>query len=151
MKVDVKEAEKYLRKWQEILRFQDWDIKLHIVDTQWRKTGDIKIDRDNRNAILMLNGHNPKRLNIEGVVIHELMHLRLWDMDQMIEELIITVFGQDESNPGYNFAYGKFMETLERTTEEISRSFLQLKGENKEISYGKLEVQVKEEVKNNRV
>ena len=32
-----------------------WDVKLELVeDPAWRKTGDIKIDCDDRKAILML-------------------------------------------------------------------------------------------------
>ena len=45
--------EKYIRK----LRITPaWDIKLEFVeDSAWPKTGDFKIDCDDRKAILMLN------------------------------------------------------------------------------------------------
>lgn len=150
MKIDIKQAQKWLDKWQDILRLKDWDIKLHLVNSEWRKTGDIKIDRDNRQAILMLNNFNPKRTNIEGVLVHELIHLRLWNMDQMIEELIYMNFGKDEADPKFQFAYNKFMITLEATTEEIARNLMQLGGENKEISFGKLEKEVESEVIKNK-
>lgn len=55
--------QRYLTKWQEILRLQDWDIRLHIVDTEWRKTGDIKVDDDDQNAVVMINGANKIRCN----------------------------------------------------------------------------------------
>lgn len=108
MKFDEKLIETYLRKWQEILRLKDWDIKYETVKTEWRKTGDIKIDMTDRKAILLINIHNPKQDNLEALIIHELLHLKVWGMDQMIEQLIYSVFGQDENDPKFDFAYTKF-------------------------------------------
>lgn len=77
-------VEQYLNKWQDILRIRDWDIKIELVDKEWRKSGDIKIDRDVKQAVLMINNFNRKHTNLEALVIHELIHLKLWGMDQMI-------------------------------------------------------------------
>lgn len=46
MKLKNDLVEQYLDKWQDILRIRDWDIKIELVDKEWRKSGDIKIDRD---------------------------------------------------------------------------------------------------------
>ena len=73
-----------LKKWQKTLRLRDWDIKLVLVDKKWRKSGDIKIDRDNQMAALLINGSVPEG-QLEEVVVHELLHLRLYGMDQMLE------------------------------------------------------------------
>jgi hypothetical protein len=143
---DIKIIQKYLNKWQEILRLQDWDIRLTVVDTPWRKTGDIKIDDDDRNAVLMINSANPKKGNIEEVVIHELLHLRLWAMDQMIEHLLLTVFGEDEDDPKHQFAYRQYMGVVESTTENLTKAFLSIAGDNKEISFGRVQQQVDEEL-----
>jgi len=78
---DFDEIQAYLDKWQDILCLKDWDIKLELVNKQWRKTGDIKIDEDDKTAILLINNFNPKQTNIEAVVIHELLHIKLWGMD----------------------------------------------------------------------
>ena len=53
--------EKYIRK----LRITPaWDVKLEFVeDPAWPKTGDFKIDCDDRKAILLLNVVNPKQEN----------------------------------------------------------------------------------------
>ena len=53
--------DKYIRK----LRITpEWDIKLELVeDPTWNKTGDFKIDCDDRKAILLLNVVNPKQEN----------------------------------------------------------------------------------------
>ena len=63
-----------------------WDVKMQFVEeSSWRKTGDIKIDIDDRKAILMLNIINPKEENLEEVIVHELMHLKMYPLDQMTE------------------------------------------------------------------
>jgi hypothetical protein len=149
MKVLIVDAEKLLEKWQGILKLQDWDIAVRIVKTSWRKSGDIKIDRDDKKAILMLN-ETPVSNNLEEVVIHELLHLKLWSMDQMIEELIQSVYGTDESDPKYSFVYGYFMTTLETTVEDLTKGFLKLGADAKEISFGRIENQVQEELKKNK-
>lgn len=147
MGYDISRMDEYLKKWQEILRLRDWDIKYKLVDTQWRKTGDIKIDMDDRKAILMINNCNPKQTNLEEVVIHELLHLKLWGMDQMIEDLIHSVFGRDENDPKFDFAYTQFMKILEPTVEDLAQSFLLLGGDDKEISFGRLQKLVDKELK----
>ena len=66
-----------------------WDIRLELIeDPAWRKTGDFKIDCDDRKAILLLNVLNPKQENPEEVIVHELMHLKLYPLDQVTESLI---------------------------------------------------------------
>ncbi|WP_291574719.1 hypothetical protein [Clostridium sp. UBA4548] len=146
MKFDEELIETYLRKWQDVLRLRDWDIKYEVVNTEWRKTGDIKIDVTDRKAILMINNYNPKQTNLEALIIHELLHLKLWGMDQMIEQLLYSVFGQDENDPKFNFAYDQFMNVLETTVEDLAKSFLTLGGENKEISFGRVQQQVYKEL-----
>lgn len=146
MDINEKDLEKFLNKWQDILRLRDWDIKYELVNVEWRKTGDIKIDTTDRKAILLINNFNPKQNNLEALVIHELLHLKLWGMDQMIEQLMYTVFGQDEEDPKFNFVYDQFMHLLETTVEDLSKGFLTVGGENKEISFGRIEKLVDKEL-----
>ncbi|MGV1053053.1 hypothetical protein [Clostridium perfringens] len=147
MSFDENLIEKYLRKWQESLRLKDWDIKLQLINQEWNKTGDIKIDMTDKKAIVMINNYNPKENNLEPVIIHELLHLKLWGMDQMIEQLIYLVFGKDENDPKFDFAYTQFMNTLESTVEDLSKSFLTLDGEDKKISFERVQKQVDDELK----
>lgn len=142
----IEDSKKYLDKWQEILSLKDWTIKIKEVDKEWRKSGDIKIDSDNMQAILMLNTYNPKRNNLEALIVHELLHLKLWGMDQMIEELINTVFGQDPSDPKYQFAFRKFMGVLEPTVEHLALAYMSLGGDDMSESFSRLDLQVKEEI-----
>lgn len=72
-------------KWLDILRLRNnWNIKLELInDDNFKKTGDFKIDPDDRKAILMINAKNPKNENVEEVIIHELLHLKLYPLDQL--------------------------------------------------------------------
>lgn len=124
-------------KWLDILRLKNvWDIKLDLVnDEHFWKTGDFKIDPDDRKAILMLNARNPKQENPEEVIIHELLHLKLYPLDQLTEGLIDGHYQHDTAE--YNTIYNQFMTMLEQTVEELTKCFLLQFGENKELSYGR--------------
>ena len=112
------------------------DVKLELVeDPTWRKTGDIKIDCDDRKAILMLNALNPKQENLEEVIVHELMHLKMYPLDQITESLITSTF--EEGTTAQNFAYQQFFATLEQTVEELTKCFLLEIGENRDLSFGR--------------
>ncbi len=124
-------------KWCRKLRIvPSWDVQLEFVeDPQWRKTGDFKIDCDDRNAVLLLNAANPKKENLEEVIVHELLHLKMYPLDQVTESLIVSQF--EEGTPAWNFAYREFFTALEITVEELTKCYLLEFGENKEFSYGR--------------
>lgn len=125
--------EKYCKK----LRITPgWDVQLQFVeDPAWRKTGDFKIDCTDRKAILLLNAANPKQENMEEVIVHELMHLKMYPLDQVTESLITSHF--EEGTPACRFAYTQFFTALEITVEELAKCFLKQYGEDREISYGR--------------
>ena len=125
--------EKYVRK----LRITPvWDVKLEFVeDPAWQKTGDFKIDCDDRKAILLLNAVDPKQENLEEVIVHELMHLKMYPLDQVTESLITSCF--EEGSAASDFAYQQFFTTLEQTVEELTKCFLLEFGENRELSFGR--------------
>lgn len=125
--------EKYIQK----LRITPaWDIKLEFVnDPSWAKTGDFKIDCDDRKAILLLNAASPTQENLEEVIVHELMHIKMYPLDQVTESLIMNCF--EEGSAASKFAYQQFFMTLEQTVEELAKCFLLEFGENKEFSYGR--------------
>lgn len=113
-----------------------WDVRLELVtDPSWPKTGDFKIDCDDRKAILLLNIVNPKQENLEEVIIHELMHIKMYPLDQVTESLITSSF--EEGTAAYDFAYRQFFTALEQTVEELAKCFLLEFGDNKTFSYGR--------------
>ena len=134
--MDKAKIQSLFEKWCQILRIvPSWDVRLeYIDDPHWRKTGDFKIDCTDRKAILLLNVANPKQENMEEVIVHELMHIKMYPLDQVTESLITSNF--EEGTPGYNFAYTQFFETLEQTVEELTKCFLLEFGEDRELSYG---------------
>ena len=125
--------EKYIKK----LRITpSWDIRLELIeDPSWPKTGDFKIDCDDRKARLLLNIINPTQENLEEVIVHELMHIKMYPLDQVTESLITNCF--EEGSAASNFAYQQFFTTLEQTVEELAKCFLLEFGDNKEFSYGR--------------
>ena len=126
-----------LEKWCKKLRIStSWDVKLEFVEEQgFRKTGDIKIDCHDKKAIVMLNVLNPKQENPEEVIVHELMHLKLYPMDQLTESLITSCFCDGTTE--YNFVYNQFFAALEQTVEELTKCFLLEFGDNTNLSFGR--------------
>ena len=131
------ELRKIFEKWVKILRLENnWDVLLELVDDDaWKKTGDFKIDCDNKKTILILNYRNPRNENLEEVIVHELMHLKLYPLDQITEGLIESHY--KENTAEYDFVYTQFMLSLEQTVEELAKCFLRYVGDNKEYSYGR--------------
>ncbi len=141
MKVDENKIMQSFEKWCKKLRISPyWDIKLEFVDDiNWRKTGDFKVDCDDRKAILLLNIANPNQENFEEVIVHELFHLKMYPLDQVTESLITANF--QEGTPSYDFAYNQFFGSLEQTVEELTKCFLLEYGDDKELSYGRCKKQ----------
>lgn len=137
MKIDRDKTFQLFEFWCKKLRISPyWDVKLEWVDDfNWTKTGDFKIDCDDKKAVLLLNIANPKNENLEEVIVHELFHLKLYPLDQVTESLITANF--DEGTPAYDFAYTQFFTALEQTVEELTKCFLLEFGNNKELSYGR--------------
>ena len=135
--METEKLNELFEKWCRKLRIVPaWDVKLEFVeDPKWRKTGDFKIDCDDRKAILLLNTGNPKQENLEEVIVHELMHLKMYPLDQVTESLIMNTF--EEGSAAGNFAYQQFFCALEQTVEEMAKCFLLEFGENKNLSYGR--------------
>ena len=126
-------VEKYLGK----LRITPpWDVKVEFVeDPAWGKSGDIKIDCDDRKAVLLLNAASPAQENVEEVVVHELMHLKMYPLDQVTESLIRNSF--EDGSAASGFAYQQFFTTLEQTVEELTKCFLLEAGDDRELSFGR--------------
>lgn len=146
----LQQVEEKLNKWQKILRLIDWDITIKIVETQWRKSGDIKIDLSDRKAVLLINKKR-KYENIEELIIHELLHLKLFELDQMVEEQLELIFGTEEQDPKRQFAYNQFMKVLESTVEDLTKGYLSASNSTEPLSFGRLQVQVDNELKNNKL
>jgi hypothetical protein len=145
VKVNVEDAAKHVAKWQNILRLRDWDIRTTIVKTTWRKSGDIKIDLEDRKAVFLVNSCS-KCENLEELVIHELLHLKLYGLDQMIEELLSAVYGDKAKDAKRELAATQFMKLLESTVEDLTKGYLAAAGSPTPLSFGRLQKQIDDEV-----
>jgi hypothetical protein len=145
MSVNKVEIEEYLNKWQNILRLRDWDVAIKMVEAKWRKSGDIKIDLEDKKAVLLIN-QNSKCKNIEELVVHELLHLKLYGMDQMIEDLVSIVYGKNEDDAKREFAHTQFMMLLESTVEDLTKGYLTANGSKKPLSFGRLQKEIDKEL-----
>ncbi len=134
-----------LEKWQDILRLRDWDIKPVVVKQKWRKSGDVKIDRDNRMAAVMIH-ESTVPAHLEEVVVHELLHLKLYGMDQLIEETLNILFGADDSDPKKEFATGMFMLELESTVEDLTKALLTAHTNQTDFWFKRVDKQISDEL-----
>lgn len=111
---DMKLLEKYLEQWQKILNLNDWDLKVELTDfnrTDYEQTGDIRVDLENKKAtVLIANKETGK--DIDEVVLHELVHLLLWDLDHYLES----------SAPNKS----AHLKTLEQTVSSLTHIILSL-------------------------
>jgi len=137
--MNAEHLQQLLDKWCRKLRITPfWTVRLNVLDDPgFKKTGDIKIDCDNRNAIVIINQAGANRSNLEEVIVHELFHLKMYPLDQVTESLILSVFPDD--SPAQRFAYTQFFGALEQTVEELAKCFILDGGENKELTFGRCE------------
>jgi len=145
MPITPDEARAILARWQPILRLADWDIDLRLVATPWRKSGDVKVDLEDGKAVLLLKAGQPSE-HLEEIVVHELVHLRLYALDQMLVELLDGVFGTDADEPRRAFAETRFMTLLESTTEDLAKALLAASGSSTPLAFGRLDAEVEREI-----
>jgi hypothetical protein len=149
MHVTQEIVEKYIDKWQDMLRLRDWDIRVQIVSTPWRKSGDVKIDLDDKKAVMLIS-QAPKSENLEELVVHELLHIKLYGLDQMTEQLINILFGAIPDDPRREFAITQFFVLLESTVEDLTKGYLAANGAKEPLSFGRLRRQINEELDTGR-
>lgn len=146
MAITEEQIRQLLIKWQEIIRFQDWDIKPVLVKQNWRKSGDIKIDRVNQMAALMIHESVPEP-QLEEVIVHELLHLRLYGMDQLLQETINILFGTDDTDTKKHFAMNTFYLELESTVENLTKAMLTAHGKQTDFWFNRVNRQIEDELK----
>ena len=84
--------------------------------------------------------------NLEELVVHELLHLKLYGMDQMIEDLLSAVYGEKESDSKKEFANTQFMILLESTVEDLTKGYLAANKSIRSLSFGRLQKSIDEEI-----
>lgn len=112
----LQELNAILNKWQKDLLLDDWKLSLKIVDFKrkdFRQSGDIKVYPRKKSAVILLTD-NPY-LDEEETIIHELMHLILWNFDIFCEKIVL------ENSERLKGKHGKYMGKLEDTVEKLTQ------------------------------
>jgi hypothetical protein len=120
--LQIDELNLLLKKWVKKFQLESWDINIKITDFErkdFKQSGDIKIDFKNKKATLLLT-NKPFR-NEESTIIHELIHLLLWDYDTFSEKVIL------KNCEKFNGNHSKYMKKLEKTVANLTDIFLNQK------------------------
>ncbi len=95
--------------------------------------------------VVVLINNNATVSNLEEIIIHELLRLKLWDMDQMIEGYVNIVFGIYGKISKKEFAMEMFFKELESTVEDLAKGYLEANGGDNPCT-NRLEKMIKEEI-----
>ncbi len=111
------ELEKLLTFWQSKLRMDDWDISISIVNfgrKDYKQSGDFVANILSKKAKILLTA-DPFRGDEEYTLVHELIHVLLFDYDKFSEEVLLDRFGNDSKQ--HDMYMGKLEETVHHLTE----------------------------------
>jgi len=111
-----KKIKKYLDYWQIFLSLTDWTLTFKLVDFHrtdgYNQSGDIMVDARNKRATMLLKKQETKKDSV--IVLHELLHLLLWQLDSYAEPNI------SEKKKKQYFQH------LENVVSHMERIFLEL-------------------------
>lgn len=115
----IEKLEEVIKKWQARLILDGWNLSLKIVEFRrkdFRQSGDIKVKLKNKEAILLLT--NKPFKDEEEVIVHELLHLLLWDYDTFTERVIL------KNCQKFKGDHLKYMNKLEETVKNLTDIFV---------------------------
>jgi hypothetical protein len=110
---------KLLKKWQKIFLMNDWRLDIEIVDFKrkdYRQSGDFRIGKRKKQATILLT-REPFR-DEEMVLVHELIHVLLWNMDGFCEKLALKHSKRHEGD------HAVYMDKLEDTVAKFTEIFM---------------------------
>lgn len=119
--LSVKKLNSLLKFWQKRLFLNDWDLSIKIVEFKrkdYRQSGDIKVFPRKMKAVVLLTTNLFR--DEESVLVHELVHLILWDYDIFCEKLALC-----HSKTKLKGKHGKYMDKLESTVDHLTKVFLE--------------------------
>lgn len=115
-----KELSVLLEKWKQKLLLGEWDLSIEIVEftrKDYKQSGDIKVYPRKKKAVVLLT-NDPFR-DEESVLVHELVHLVLWDYDVFNEKVVLSI-----SQTKLKGKHKQYMDKLEATVDHITKAFL---------------------------
>jgi len=119
--VSLVNLKKRLSFWQKKLGMTDWKLNLKIVDFQkdsgYRQSGHF-IANTKKKAATILMTWDPWRGDEEYTLVHEMIHVLLYDFDKFCENKIRSFSGNNEK------IIDKYFKKLEKTVHQLTRLIL---------------------------
>lgn len=117
----LEELQELMKKWQIKLKMEDWNLTLEVVKfyrgNGYRQSGDFIANSEKKEATILMT-HNPWRSDEEYTLVHEMLHILLYDYDKYSEDLILKNFQKS------SVEHDAYMEKLEETTHHLTRAIL---------------------------
>ncbi len=115
------DLEKLMREWQKKLLMDNWKLDLKIVDfkrkNNYRQSGDFIADPDKKNASILMTW-DPWRGDEEYTLVHEMLHVLVYDYDKYSEGLILGHYKKFEGE------HDVYMDKLENLVHHLTRMLL---------------------------
>ena len=115
------ELEKLLFVWQKKLGMEDWKFDLRIVgfkrENGFRQSGDFIADVEHKIASILMTW-DPWRGDEEYTLVHELLHVLVYDFDTYSEGLILKNCKKFEAE------HDMYMGKLENLVHHLTKQFL---------------------------
>lgn len=115
------ELKKMLGFWQKKLDMDNWKFKLMIVDFQkdngYRQSGHFIANVKKKTATILMTW-NPWRRDEEYTLVHEMIHVLVYDFDKFSENKIKTLSKNNTK------IIDSYFEKLEETVHHLTRAIL---------------------------
>lgn len=125
--LNKKELDKILKKWQTKLNLNNWKIDIKIVDFKrkdYQQSGDFQANKNKKQASILLTVspflRNQRTIakQEEQTILHELIHIFLWELDSFAEKIIL------KNCEEYKGDHLKYLEKLEKIVDNLTLSLL---------------------------
>jgi hypothetical protein len=115
------QLKKIMINWQKKLEMKDWKFDLKIVDFQkdsgYRQSGHFIANTKNKTATILMTW-DPWRGDEEYTLVHEMIHILLYDFDKFTENKIKSL---SKDNPKI---LDQYFTKLENTVHQLTKLFL---------------------------
>ncbi|MEK9180602.1 MAG: hypothetical protein AAB897_04290 [Patescibacteria group bacterium] len=110
-----------IKKWKSRLGFSDWKIDAKVTVFKradgFPQDGDFIVNYGKKRATILIG--TILKSSVEEIIVHELVHLMLWPIDQKTMSTIRQLPQSKQKR-----AKSGFLDELEEVVEQITKSFL---------------------------
>jgi hypothetical protein len=112
--------DRLLTHWQKKLNMTDWEISISIVNFKrkdFKQSGDFEASIPTKKAKILLTAE-PFRRDEEYTLVHELLHVLLYNFDKFLEDILLkdTINGSEKTDD--------YMGKLENITHHLTEIIL---------------------------